>query len=93
MAALALGGCTPEQDITQCKLEAFRVFPNDPLKCDIRTCSENAASEYVYLHGAKGYEFRHGSCRALRHEGVLATEPDCYKRTDWLAGILGRKRR
>src|SRR5947209_8069374 len=30
MGALALGGCTPDQDVAQCEIEAIRLDPNNP---------------------------------------------------------------
>jgi hypothetical protein len=53
MVALALGGCTPEQDLAQCEVEAFRLYPNHQYGIDstnyMRTCMR-----------AKGYEFTGG---------------------------------
>jgi len=28
LMALALGGCTPKQDVAQCELEAIRLYPD-----------------------------------------------------------------
>jgi len=94
MVALALGGCTPEQDIAQCELEAIRLYPNDPPKY-----TDDAGSRYVITcMKAKGYEFLLDEQARFRREpkagysacfGIpLVANPGCYESTGWRAPPL-----
>jgi hypothetical protein len=97
MVALALGGCTPEQDVARCEVEAIRLYPNDPPATPPlgQPGMHNRASLFVIAcMRAKGYEYSTAEIKEDCHWGrgnTLATQPGCYKQTDWLARILGRK--
>jgi hypothetical protein len=88
VVALALGGCTPDQDTAQCEVEAIRLYPNNPPKV-----YDDVASRYaIACMKAKGYDFSplpKEDCWAFR--GSHATQPGCYKSTGWLARVIGRK--
>jgi hypothetical protein len=86
IVASALGGCTPEQDVAQCEVEAIRLYPNDPPNKQ-GPITGNAASRYVMTcMKAKGYEFVGClifSDRTLRDPDCCTTRPGSYKSTGW----------
>jgi hypothetical protein len=77
MVALALGACTPEQDLGQCKVEAFRLYPNDPPGHFKQPVDHHATGYLLTCMEAKGYEHADDTC-----PGVWLV-PRCYKATGW----------
>src|SRR5215831_4081397 len=82
MVALALGGCTPEQDVAQCELEAIRLYPNKPPNTPWPW--DDADRYVITCMKAKGYEHT-GSCPELRFPvaPTHATIPQCYTPIGW----------
>jgi hypothetical protein len=91
VVALALGGCTPDQDIARCEIEAIRLYPNDP-----PTWEKDVASQYITkCMKAKGYEYYSFPEMPLEDCGRVgrnyATDPGCYTSIGWLRRFLSRK--
>src|SRR5215831_4839653 len=78
MVASALGACTPEQDLAQCKVEAFRLYPNDPPGYFDQPALHSATRYVLTCMEAKGYEHAGDACF-----DVWTTDPRCYKATGW----------
>jgi len=76
MVALALGACTPEQDLAQCKVEAFRLYPNDPPGYFDQPALHYATRYVLTCMEAKGYEHADRIC-----PDSWVTNPQCYKAT------------
>jgi hypothetical protein len=87
--AWALGGCTPDQDITRCEIEALRLYPNQP-----PIWSGDVASQYIIkCMRAKGYEPYSYPEMPLEKcwMGNRATDPQCYTSIGWLRRFLSGK--
>jgi len=90
MVAVALAGCTPEQDVAKCEVEAMRLYPNNPPK----DYNDVATRYVVACMTAKGYEFIKypwkcsGKPISVLSDPPTALLPGCYKSADWLAQFL-----
>jgi hypothetical protein len=80
MVAFVLGGCTLEEDLARCEVEAIRLYPNDPR-------AESASRYAVACMKAKGYDFD-GTCSVYRPGH--ATSPICYTSSGLMARYLKR---
>lgn len=93
MVAFALGGCTSDRDVAQCELEAIRLYPG--IYLEGWSEFDTAASQYVVkCMRAKGHEFSRSSTplSCSPYSFHSATQSACYKSTDWLSGLLERKK-
>src|SRR5262245_45825470 len=88
MVALALGGCTPEQDVAQCELEARRLFPNNTPKR-----ADDDASEYIIAcMKVKGYEKGYCFSWGPDFNYGITTRPECYTATGWRRLLTSSKK-